>query len=82
MESLRREQAARCPAEVKSPMLLNPADILMSGNGGFVCFMVLVGFFVVAAIVRKTRRACPRCRMVNRSQARYCAQCGTKLNRP
>ena len=43
------------------------------------------GFAVVAVMVylvtsfRRPSRRCPRCKEINRDQARFCAQCGTQL---
>lgn len=44
----------------------------------FVVVVVLVGIFVANAFRRRPNR-CPRCRELNREQALYCAQCGTRL---
>ena len=37
---------------------------------------------IVGSVLRKPHHHCPRCRTVNRPQARYCAQCGARLNTP
>jgi len=44
----------------------------------FVVVALLAGVFIVSAFRRKPNR-CPRCRELNREQALFCAQCGTRL---
>ena len=56
--------------------------LLLDANGRIVCVIFAVAAFVLLSILRKPRRHCPRCRTLNRPQARYCAQCGTRLNTP
>ena len=44
-----------------------------------VAIVAVVVFFATAS--RRPSRRCTRCREINREQAVYCAQCGTRLHK-
>ena len=56
--------------------------LLADGNSRIVCVIFVIAAFVLLSVLRRPRRQCPRCRTINRPLARYCAQCGTRLNTP
>lgn len=58
-------------------------DVLASSIDGEELFFltVLVVAVFVAGSFRKSPHRCPRCRELNREQAQFCAQCGTKLSK-
>ena len=58
------------------------AAILASGDGRIFCVVLVVIAFVAVGLCRKSNRVCPRCQHINPPQARYCAHCGGRLNRP
>jgi rRNA maturation endonuclease Nob1 len=45
----------------------------------FALAVVAVVVAVTMSAIRRPPRRCLRCREINREQAVYCAQCGTKL---
>jgi predicted amidophosphoribosyltransferase len=57
-------------------------SLLLDANGRMVCVIFVIAAFVLLSVLRKPHHCCPRCRTVNRPQARYCAQCGARLNTP
>ncbi|MHC4698868.1 MAG: zinc-ribbon domain-containing protein [Planctomycetota bacterium] len=46
---------------------------------GLVCIGLVALIVFLATSTRRSARRCPRCREVNREQARFCAQCGAPL---
>ncbi|HUU85355.1 MAG TPA: zinc ribbon domain-containing protein [Phycisphaerae bacterium] len=56
--------------------------LLLDAHGRIVCVIVVIAVFVLLSVLRKPRLQCPRCQTINRPGARYCAQCGARLNTP
>ncbi len=59
------------------PILL---DILLEANGRLLCVVSVIAVFLILGLAKRPSRKCPRCRTLNRPAARYCAQCGARLN--
>ena len=45
----------------------------------FLAVAIVAAVVVLATASRRPSRRCTRCREINREQAVYCAQCGTRL---
>ncbi len=48
-------------------------------RSGLICIGLVAVIVFLATSTRRSAKRCPRCREVNREQAVYCAQCGTRL---
>ncbi|UCE60723.1 MAG: zinc ribbon domain-containing protein [Phycisphaerales bacterium] len=46
---------------------------------GLVCIGLVAVIVFLATSTRRSAKRCPRCQEVNREQAIFCAQCGTRL---
>jgi hypothetical protein len=57
-----------------SPLL----GVALDGEELFVAALITVIVFL-ATSARRSPGRCPRCREINRDQARFCAQCGSRL---
>lgn len=46
---------------------------------GLICIGLVAVIVFLATSTRRSARRCPRCKEINREQARFCAQCGASL---
>lgn len=51
------------------------------GFDGVLCVGLVALIVFLATSTRRLAKRCPRCRVINRHHANFCAQCGTRLTR-